>query len=79
MHGGLAGADDKQPTTGEEPSGEVQTLRRCTRDIVAISALPAVWASQAPAQVAGSLAMQLIVDDLEEFLLCLLIAITPVP
>src|SRR5882724_4843764 len=30
-------------------------------------------------QVAGSLAMQIIVNELEELLLCLLIAIAPVP
>ncbi|HYH97070.1 ATP-binding protein [Hyalangium sp.] len=35
---------------------EIQALRRCTRDIVAVSTLPAIWASQAPVQIAGSLA-----------------------
>jgi PAS domain S-box-containing protein len=37
-------------------SSDIQALRRCTRDIVAVSTLPALWASQAPAQIAGSLA-----------------------
>src|ERR1700758_4108505 len=36
--------------------GEIQTLRRTMRDLVALSALPAVWAGYRPLQVAEGLA-----------------------
>lgn len=42
--------------TGEDPVAiELLTLRRATRDIVAISSLPAIWTLHSPSQVADSL------------------------
>ena len=35
--------------------GETRTLRRTMRDLVALSALPAVWAGCPPAQIADGL------------------------
>jgi hypothetical protein len=32
---------------------EVQRLRRCIRDLVALSALPAVWIGHDPGRIAG--------------------------
>ena len=40
----------------ETVSGETRTLRRTMRDLVALSALPAVWAGYQPRQVAEGLA-----------------------
>ena len=40
----------------EKISDEPQTLRRTMRDLVALSALPAVWAGYQPRQVAEGLA-----------------------
>ena len=40
----------------ETGTREVQQLRRCIRDLVALSAFPAVWASYDPRQIAESLA-----------------------
>jgi hypothetical protein len=40
----------------EKVSDETRTLRRTMRDLVALSALPAVWASYQPRQVAEGLA-----------------------
>ena len=40
----------------EPVSDETRTLRRAMRDLVALSALPAVWASFRPLQVAEGLA-----------------------
>src|SRR5438270_6950365 len=40
----------------EQVSNETRTLRRTMRDLVALSALPAVWAGYRPPQVAEGLA-----------------------
>ena len=40
----------------ETTSAEIRTLRRTVRDVVALSALPAVWAGYRPLQVAEGLA-----------------------
>ena len=40
----------------ETGASETQTLRRTMRDLVALSALPAVWAGYQPRQVAEGLA-----------------------
>src|SRR5580704_345533 len=40
----------------ETATREVQQLRRCIRDLVALSAFPAVWVSYDPRQIAESLA-----------------------
>src|SRR5258708_730229 len=40
----------------EKVSGETRTLHRTMRDLVALSALPAVWAGYQPRQVAEGLA-----------------------
>src|SRR5205085_10874946 len=44
------------PRTMEPVSDETRTLRRTMRDLVALSALPAVWAGYQPRQVAEGLA-----------------------
>src|SRR5438132_1307583 len=40
----------------EIPSDEIQTLRRCVRDLVALSTLPEVWIDYGPLGIAESLA-----------------------
>src|SRR5258708_4712642 len=40
----------------ETPSDETRTVRRTIRDLVALSALPAIWVGYQPHQVAESLA-----------------------
>ncbi|MBI3909452.1 MAG: PAS domain S-box protein [Armatimonadetes bacterium] len=40
----------------ETPSDEISRLRRCVRDLVALSALPAVWVGRELRDIAGSLA-----------------------
>src|SRR4029077_15382061 len=44
------------PRTMEPVADESRTLRRTMRDLVALSALPAVWAGYRPLQVAEGLA-----------------------
>jgi signal transduction histidine kinase len=39
----------------DRAESEIDLLRRCTRDVVAVSTLPAVWLSHTPQQVAASL------------------------
>jgi GAF domain-containing protein len=42
--------------TAEEAIPEASRLRRCVRDLVALSTLPALWAGRDPAHIAESLA-----------------------
>ena len=41
----------------EKGVGEIRTLRRTMRDLVALSALPAVWGGYGPLQIAEGLAV----------------------
>src|SRR5579863_7917883 len=50
----MSATDPLQPTDG--PANEIQELRRSLRDLVALSALPAIWSSQNPSGISDSLA-----------------------
>ena len=39
--------------TGHAPADELQQLRRCLRDLVALTALPATWTGKAPDEIAA--------------------------
>jgi hypothetical protein len=47
--GGFDGGETLQ--TMESISGEITRLRRCVRDLVALSALPRVWIDKTPSEV----------------------------
>src|SRR5438445_11815107 len=48
-------SESKSPALNRDPQ-EVVELRRCIRDLVALSALPAVWSDYEPLRIAESLA-----------------------
>ena len=56
MRRGVDQRGDSMRVETETSTGEVQRLRRCIRDLVALSALPAVWIGYDPRRIAESLA-----------------------